>query len=232
LREPFRPLRVTLRMRTPVALNYPWIFFDGLLAHLLWRMLEPEEYRALPSKVLDERLRAVLDLLPLERTGPVFHASASVFDTESRYVAYIYKRFCERYLDYERVKRKRLERGRGFFRDFRIGLVVVPARTVTFYAKGEASKIEELLHGLPALGKKRADGFGFVSGFEVEEVEEDWSLVRDGVAMRPLPVGMLAWRSDAVMMAYRPPYWSKRNITLCAPPGAQVRLRSELEART
>jgi len=226
LREPFRPIRVTFFMRTPVALTYPWIFFDGVLAHLLWRQLDPEEFRVLPSKVVDQRIEAILERLPLERTGQVFHASASVFDTESRYVSYIYKRFCERYLNFEKVKRRKLERGKGFFRVFRIGLVVVPARTVTFYAKGEPSRIEELLQGLPALGKKHAAGFGFISRFEVEEVGEDWSLVKDGIAMRPLPVSMLSSYSDAVMMAYRPPYWSKRNVALCAPPGARVELKA------
>jgi len=221
--DDFRPLRVTFRMETPICLTYPWIHFDGLLAHLVQRRLDSHGYRSLPSKrvvkVVGERI------LPLRKTAGIYHASVSFFDGGGEACATtIYKRFCERHLDLRRVRKKKIDRTRGHFRDYMIRLVYVPARRVTFYACGDPNEIERLLEALPGLGKKVAIGFGFVRDFRVEEIKEDCSVVKDGRAMRPIPLPLLDATSEVVMMAYKPPYWAKEFVAPCAPPGAWVKL--------
>ena len=40
----FRPLEITFRMASPICLTFPFIFFDGIVAHLMNRYLDPEGY--------------------------------------------------------------------------------------------------------------------------------------------------------------------------------------------
>jgi hypothetical protein len=55
-------------------------------------------------------------------------------------------------------------------------------------------------------------------------MENEWGLVKDGLAMRPIPIAYLRGYEDAVYMPYKPPYWSKKNIALCAVPFTRVEL--------
>ena len=223
----FRPLEITFRMTSPICLTFPFIFFDGIVAHLMNRYLDPEGYRALPSKKVVKRVGEVS--LPIKKyffSGEeyIYHASVSIFDQDQAYVTTIYKRFCEKYLDFSRVKRKRIDRSRGFFKDYMIKLVYVPARKVTFYAYGDPGALEVLLQGLPGLGKKTAIGFGMIKDFTIKEIDNDYSIVKDGVAMRSIPVEAVRWTSEVVLMAYRAPYWAKEHVKPCVPPFARCEL--------
>lgn len=221
----FVPLEITFRMQTPICLTYPWIHFDALMVHLKQREIDSHGYRSLPSKRVVASISEVD--LPIKRTSEIYHASVSFFDTSEAYKTTIYKRFCERYLDMKRIKKKKIDRGRGHFRDFMINLVYIPTKKVTFYACGDPEKIEKLLAGLPGLGKKTAIGFGFIKDYKVREVREDYSVVRNNVAMRPIPVTLLKYTSETVAMAYKPPYWAKENVAICAPPGAHVKIKGD-----
>lgn len=87
---------------------------------------------------------------------------------------------------------------------------------------GDVKEVLRLIQYLPGLGKKVAYGYGSIKSVSVEELKEDYSLVKDGVAMRPLPC-KLGFCSDVVMrLAWRSPYWDKRNIIKCVPPGEKV----------
>lgn len=216
-------------MSTPICLSYPFIFFDGVIAHLLWRYSEPEEYRVLPSKRVVKKVGELK--LPLKRyyfakDEFIYHASVSIFDTNDAYVTTIYKKFCERYLDLNKVRRKKIDRTRGHFKDWQIKLVYIPARKVVFYANGDAEEIEKLLKGLPGLGKKTSIGFGAVKSYKVREIREDWSIVKDGIAMRSIPLEAVELYSEAVPMAWKAPYWAKENVAMCVPPFAICRLKN------
>jgi len=89
---------------------------------------------------------------------------------------------------------------------------------------GSVREIERLVKLVPALGKERNIGFGFVRKVEVREIEHEWGLVKDGIAMRPIPVKYLKAYEDATYMAYKPPYWSKHSVDLCAVPFTRVEL--------
>lgn len=227
----FVPLRIEFRMATPVCLSYPFIFFDGLIAHLFWRHQEPEEYRCLPSKRVVKKVGELK--LPLKRfyfskDKYIYHASVSIFDVNNAYVTTIYKKFCERYLDYNKIRRKKIDRTRGYFKDWSVRLVYIPARKVVFYANGNPDAIESLIQGLPGLGKKTSIGFGAIKSFKIEMIDEDWSIVKDGVAMRSIPIEAVEMYSEAVVMAWKAPYWAKENAALCVPPFALCRLRKDI----
>jgi len=215
-----QPLKITFHMRSPVCLSHPWIHFDAILAHLYLRKNYPD-YRSLPSKRVVE-----LDYdLPLKRSGDVYHASVSFFDVTDYFSTTIYKRFCEKHLDAKRLRKKKIDRGRGKFKDFMIQLIYIPATRVTFYANGDPDEIQDLLKGMAGLGKKTAIGYGSFRHYEIEEAGRDCSLVMDGKAMRPIPVRMLREYDDVAILAYKPPYWDVDGVEECAPPGANVVLK-------
>lgn len=72
------------------------------------------------------------------------------------------------------------------------------------YAVGDIHRVRhELTRSVKYLGKKRAHGRGAVVGVDVSESPEDWSLARDGVAMRWLPSP-----EGTRLVRPRPPYWN------------------------
>ena len=209
------PLKVVFFLRTPVALGFPWIFFDSLIAHVALREELGERYYSLPTKTPIDRIPD----LPLKRWRDVYVASVSVFEHEAELAVYqFYKRG-----DFPFPKGK-IRRGSGFFKDFIIRAAYVPAHKVVFYATGELEEVERLVKRVSALGKERNVGFGAVKEVVVEEVEEEWGLVRGGLAMRPIPVKLLRRYEDAAYLAYKPPYWAKESVDLCAVPFTHVEL--------
>lgn len=236
----FFPLKIEFRLQTPLALAHPFLHLEGIVAHLWWRMVNPN-YRSLPSKRVI-KIHSNLKL-PLKRfycCGQfIYHASVSLIDAdrpeealralERLQVAKIYKRFHERNLDYNRVRVKKISRGSGYFKDFAMSLPYIPARRVVFYANGDPDVLEMLFEALPGLGKKTAIGYGFIRDFKIKELDEDYSIVMDGYAMRPIPYFMLKRQEELVMLAYKAPFWAKENVALCAPPFTRVELK-EAEA--
>jgi CRISPR type IV-associated protein Csf3 len=229
----FTPLKVEFRLTTPIALSYPYLNFDGLIAHLWLRATLGERYRTLPTKrVVNFEYGPEFPIKPLEANGVrIYRASVSLIDTENPEKAFsmlkvkvtkIYKRFHQKNLDWEKLRVKSLHIGSGYFRNFIISIPYVPAKRVVFYANADPEKLEYLLEGLAGLGKKTAIGFGMIRDFKITETGEDYSITKDGYSMRPIPRGFLTSYEELIPLAYKPPYWYSRNVTLCAPPFTKV----------
>jgi len=183
-----------------------------------------EDYYTLPSK---EPLPLNLDL-PLRTFGHkgcfVYQASSSIFNSQLLYTQTIYKRFFEAGIADTEIKKKYIDLGRGLFKNYMMKMPYIPAKTCTFYACGDIDEINTLVSNLAGLGKKADIGFGGIKQVEVVELNQDFSLVMGGKAMRPIPLELCRSASERMMLAYKGPYWDKRNVTLCAPPGAEVEL--------
>jgi|GEM_PF-1895086 len=92
----------------------------------------------------------------------------------------------------------------GVYRDYNIPVPLILCRTMVAYCVGDRRKIRrELRRELKFLGKKGSDGFGKVVDVEVDVVDEDLSMTKDGKAMRYLP-DPDGWR----MVRMIPPYWN------------------------
>ena len=229
----FTPLKVEFRLATPIALSYPYLNFDGLIAHLWLRAKLGDKYRTLPTKrVINFEYGPDFPLEPFEVDGRrIYRASVSLIDTENPEEAFsvlkvkvtkIYKRFHQRNLDLEKLKIKSIHIGSGYFRNFIISIPYVPAKRVIFYANADPEKLEYLLDGLVGLGKKTAIGFGMIRSFKITDIGEDYSITKNGYSMRPIPKEFLKSYEELIPLAYKPPYWYSRNITLCAPPFTKV----------
>jgi hypothetical protein len=209
------PLEITFYLSTPVALGFPWIYFDSLIAHIRLKEELGERYYSLPTKIPVDSVPAI----PIKHWKDVPIASVSIFEPQAGLHTFSYfKRG-----DFPFPKGK-ISRASGFFKDFYLKTVYVPAVKVKFYATGELKEVERLVKLVPALGKERNIGFGFIRNVEVREVEHEWGLVKDSMAMRPIPVKYLKAYEDATYMAYKPPYWSKHSVDLCVVPFTRVEL--------
>jgi CRISPR type IV-associated protein Csf3 len=223
----FKPFKLTFHMQTPIMLAHPWLALDGILAHLINREVRGEDYYTLPSKEPVSVSHGARNLMPLLKTVDLahylhfYHASVAQLEPSEASAATIYKRFDESRSHLIQTEKKKIDVSRGLFRAYAMRMAYVPARTATFYGYGFVMEVLRLISHLPGLGKKVAYGYGMFRSVSVEETAEDYSFVKDGVAMRPLP--SVLFRSDEnMMLAFKPPYWDKTNVRSCVPPGAKV----------
>jgi hypothetical protein len=210
-------------MQTPVMLAHPWLSFDGLIAHLMVREKLGLNYYLLPSKEPVD-LSHITDKLPFKHTNGLPHASVAQLDTSIVNTATIYKRFDESSCHKIDTKTNRIQIDRGHYRAYMMRLPYLPAQKIVFYGCGDLREVLRLIQYLPGLGKKVAYGYGAIKSVSGETIDEDYSLIRGDVAMRPLPC-RLGYKSDVTMrLAWRSPYWDKRNVDVCVAPSAKVNL--------
>lgn len=130
----------------------------------------------------------------------VYHASALFPEgREGEAIWYWRKRF--------RQSRAELATGSpnltmGTYRDWQMPLPLLMCHRLIGYVHGKRKEIRKCLEQIRYFGKKRAHGHGRVIRWEIEKVDHDWSLTKDGIAMRflPDPDGVRMGRVEA-------PYW-------------------------
>ena len=115
--------------------------------------------------------------------------------------------------DFEVVVTK--EKGIYFMR---LPYVITPS--ATFYVNGDRAEIERLLPHLPGLGKKIGAG-GLIRNCVIEDMDEDYSLIKGDLAMRSLPLSLGYRGSEIMYLPWHAPYWAK-NAAACVAPGAKV----------
>lgn len=105
----------------------------------------------------------------------------------------------------------------GTYRDWQMPLPMLMTRRLVGYVRGKRQDIRKCLEGIRYVGKKRAHGHGKVLGWDIQPMEQDYSLVKDGLAMRylPDPRGIRMVRSQ-------PPYWHHYGRIACCDVGDPV----------
>lgn len=216
----YEPLKIRFFLSSPITLNHPWMHFDGLISHLLTIDALGEDFFLLPRKFpFSKMLRGVeLPPSPIKSNYGLYHASVSMFNNDQKNLEIMYKRFEDRWSG----AKKKIYRGSGFFKDYMIQHIYIPASQVTFYLCADLEVISTLAKLVVGLGDNTRVGWGAVRGYKVEKIKKDWSLVKEGKAMRPIPMRFLKSTSEKVNLAWRPPYWARENIDICAPPLARV----------
>lgn len=103
----------------------------------------------------------------------------------------------------------------GVYRDWNQPMPLVLCRRLVAFASGSRKDCKRTMQKqLKYIGKKRAHGWGKITGMEFDEVGNDYSLTADGVAMRWLPT------SDGQRLVRPcPPYWSPIGRVMCCEVG-------------
>lgn len=222
------PLKVTFFLGSPICISHPWIHLDGLISHLIIKEILGSDYFLLPSKISLMKLIGYegksLGVSPIKSTAGLSHASISIFDEgekKSYRVEKMYKRFEDRWA----VGRKKISIASGHYRSHILQHIYLPSNKVVFYVCGKINFLDKLLRKVIAIGDNTRVGWGKVQNFIIEEINNDYSLIKGGKAMRPIPERYLVEVFDKVLLAWKPPYWDAKSVELCAVPGSPILLK-------
>ena len=214
--------KVSFLLGTPlIAQEGGYMTLDGLLAALVFEASGDLE-------------RAHNDL-PLKRTEGVWHASAALLDRwHSGRMGFVANLRAMHDMDLDLIARKpdgqpHTKLGLTRRRDF--GAVMNSyhahsASTISWYAQGNADAVERLLRGVGFIGKRRASGFGQVTGLRVEPDDLNGVVGHFGEPLRPVPVSVFrdTFGGDATSLradaAWRPAYWNPDNRAICHVPAS------------
>lgn len=101
----------------------------------------------------------------------------------------------------------------GEYKGYHMPVFYRAALFVEWYCVGDPDAIRALLPFATHLGKKPTQGWGRVAEWTVAEIDQDWSVWKDGVLMRGIP----PYHNDRLrnpkrgLYGVRPPYWDQRN---------------------
>lgn len=226
----FKNMKVTAHMRTPVAAIDPIILDSIISAAKAKEILEEDYYTGENIAGEIEDVKAMLGTI-LDRKQGVFCTSIGIGDSRE-YVGSWTKRWNAHDDDLVRFggrKRKRVDIGSGFYKNYHMPLVLNSYKEIIFYARGDKEEIERLLNSyIHYIGKKGSQGYGQVNKWTVDETTEDWSLWKDNRPMRPIPADKSKDYIEKLMKEEKniemrqhptvPPYWREEK-ELCIMPG-------------
>lgn len=218
----YENFKLIFYLEAPICLTHPWICLDAILAHLVFKKVLGELYWVLPSKI-PVGAQGNLRILGLDYWKDIPCASASIFNISEMKSETIYKRFEDRYLP--KTQKKKIYRGSGYYKDYAMKMIYLLSDKVSFYGKGDIKQVSELIEDLQGLGNDTRIGWGSIRNFEIEKTKEDYSIIKDDICMRPIPIEFIEEASDTEYVAWRSPYWAKDSIELCAIPGAKIKLK-------
>lgn len=213
-----RPIKVTARLASPLAGDAPAL--DGLMES----MLSLYHAKGESGYKIDRKFPAPKQgeiPIPMRREwlGPMFVArcSAPILAKPSMETAeYIGKKIGVEHagLMAER-ERKIVATGNSWTKSYRLPLRLRVVDSVVWFAVGDRRVCLKLLRRCEAIGKKISVGYGRVSSWDVEAIEDDLSWFAPSpvgpVLMTSLPVGpwlpadLIGCRRD--FAACCPPYW-------------------------
>ena len=98
----------------------------------------------------------------------------------------------------------------GPYREYNTPLPLLLCHTMVAWAVGNRNKIKKAIRRVKFLGKKSSLGVGKVIGLEVELAVDDFSLVKNGRAMRWLPMP-----GAPRLVRTQPPYWNLHGRVPC-----------------
>lgn len=222
-----RPYKLAVSFYSPLVLYDP-ITLDALVAYaLVTRRNTRLGTFCLPQQIQgrDEEVRHELHELIAHQTPlyPVTMASyLQPIGNVAEYLDSWKKRFESKYsrlADFGRARR-RVNTGSGKYRSYNMPLPAMTMRAGFFAFIGKGPEVVELLESyVPAMGKKRAEGFGWIDRLEL--IEADYTCY-DIARMRPVPREIAEKHKIKGMLKYcawQSPYWLRKNMCECVVPG-------------
>lgn len=218
-------LEISCDLLNGVGTTDNYLPMDGILASLWMREHHPDLYYG--DTVVKEIIHADLPLKRIDNGHGWYYAcSFAQADWTGGETQHWHKRnTAHEQMRY--VGKGVLNLAQGKTKAYRVPLFTAMAKKLVWYAVGDRPWIESRLPHVTSIGKKRNTGHGEVANWQVEEIEQDFSLAKDGYLMRAvprldLPQGVLNFKLGSYGL--RPPYWHYENQDVVALPivkGAQ-----------
>lgn len=117
--------------------------------------------------------------------------------------------------------------GNATYKSYRLPLHVRQVNRIAWFVGGSKRRsLKSLLDHCQSIGKKRSQGYGRITSWDIMQVEHDWSwfaptehgtlLMRILPACDELPKDMIGYRRD--FCGLWPPYWHPDRFTECVVP--------------
>lgn len=243
------PIRITIYLSTPIVYPSNGIHLDALLTEIVARELYSHDLDRWQNQ--DKQIELPLPLEKTEGEYPIWKASIGFSSPLNReHQDFWIKRTYDEFAGYKSSKivwpagvisdvvSKSLAKevnielatgpsnnpSSGGFKSYYESRNLLLTEYLIFHAIGNREEVKRLLDKLPGVGKKVSIGFGKVNKVEVEEIEEDFSLFAPNhKPARYLPVvDFPNLKSQIVGSRIVPPYWSKRDMTICYTPSSPI----------
>ncbi len=211
-------LKITCNLINGVATTDGYLPLDGILASLWMRENRPDLYY---NTVVTEIIHADLPLKRIDNGNGWYYAcSFAEVEWQGGETHHWHKRNTS--LEQMRyVGKGELNLAQGKTKAYRMPLFISHAKTLTWYAVGDATWLTERLPMVTSIGKKRNTGHGMVANWQVEIIEQDYNLSKDSKLMRSVPRTELPPKTLNFRLGsygLRPPYWHYENQAVVALP--------------
>jgi CRISPR type IV-associated protein Csf3 len=223
----YAPLKICMKLKSPLYLNTPWINLDSIINMLCFRDALGEDFYNLPT---NKTIRYDDLDTPLKKTDDVFHASVGKFNPEKVFIDTMFKRFTDKEAHKLSSKgnRSKVRVNSGYFKDYIIQLPAVLTEEIIFYCCADKDNLKYLLNNLKQLGKKTSIGGGRIQKIIYTDTEVDYSFYKDEEIMRSIPFKLIKHfpmipGTTGSIQNYKPPYWDKSNVTMCLTPPNQLK---------
>jgi hypothetical protein len=121
-------------------------------------------------------------------------------------------------------KRKaKFDTSQGAEKSYDLPLFLRVTPRIDWFCIGNPDEVKSLLDCVTGLGKKRSQGFGQVCQWDVTEIDQDWSLVKDKELMKPVSGKVYSSLDldrfyNVLKWGWKPPVWLPENQALCFMP--------------
>lgn len=105
----------------------------------------------------------------------------------------------------------------SIYRERNIPVPLLLCREMVAYAAGDRRAMRKILKRIRYLGKYRNVGYGKILGVDLDPIEEDFSLVKEGQAQRYLPMP-----DGSRLVRPIPPYWNRHGRVRCCQVGERI----------
>lgn len=228
---------MNIELGAPVAASDPFIHLDSFLSYAAGiEELGFEGLQELDEGDEPEYFEAEMPLEKIEVAGEWVWACSSaliakpgsedsVLNSNGWNVTRWRKRFDP---DLENsVKDTQINITTGDFKSYNAALPYNAVDTLVFYFCGDPRRVKELVEeNVPAIGKKRSQGFGVITDVSVEEeTEAESPIFHDNQVLRSLPAQFLQGTPSGITIerrTVRPPYWHSGNQTLAVAPFEEI----------
>jgi len=229
------PFQITANLATPLILSDDtYLTLDALLSGVIFEKTDSFD------RALNE--------IPLDRSNGVWHGSAAFLDscairTSAPFGAGLRTRDVDSGA-LERLALARIRAGkrrgeiakidtqRSFYQSTLVHYSAYSTPRVYWFGSGDMEKVKLLISSVPAIGKKRRQGYGQVEHIEIEPLENDVSLSRfvRGERQPMRPIGLKEWQalygtSDIASLGCTrcsPPYFNGEARMCAIPPAREV----------
>jgi len=207
-----QPLKITAVMQDGrIAATESYFPLDSILAAEWMRRNHPEAFYNASSYMLTHEI--IIADLPFEKRGVAddwyWACSFNQVPKQGEYILHWHKRIddqLEKYINFK-GKRGRINTKSDKYKAYRMPLVIQLFDRLEWYAMGELDAIGDLCQTVTTIGKKAAQGLGYVDYWQVESWAKDLSYLR-----------ALPDEKGNMQYGIRPPYWHIDHQRLCRIP--------------